>query len=93
MILVISSSPEFHSLFRWGRGLILVANDLIISGDIICWSTDDIQATCGAGSLTSSSQVAKGEMSEEEKETARREAQAQAANPDEEIVEDGAHLP
>jgi len=33
--------------------------------------------------------VAKGEMSEEEKETARREAQAQAANPDEEIVEEG----
>lgn len=32
--------------------------------------------------------VAKGEMSEEEKETARREAQAQAANPDEEIVEE-----
>jgi hypothetical protein len=28
-------------------------------------------------------------MSEEEKETARREAQAQAANPDEEIVEEG----
>ena len=32
--------------------------------------------------------VAKGEMTDEEKEQARRDAQAQAANPDEELVED-----
>ena len=32
--------------------------------------------------------VAKGEMSDEEKEVARREAQAHAAHPDEEVVED-----
>ena len=32
--------------------------------------------------------VAKGEMTEEEKEVARREAQAHAAHPDEEVVED-----